>query len=119
MLGYGDGTFTRESQFGIAPGGNFGMDNVKCSGSESDIRDCRHTTRDDCGPEEAAGAICSNFLGSNPDSSATPEGEYISSVSFVAGPSGCISYLGFYIKRHVLVKDQNKMKSPKLSSIPM
>ena len=75
MLGYGDGTFTRESQFGMAPGGNFGMDDVKCSGSETDIRDCRHTTRDDCGPEEAAGAICSNFLGSNPDSPATPEGE--------------------------------------------
>ena len=43
MLGYGDGTFTRESQFGMAPGGNYGMDDVKCSGSESDIRDCRHT----------------------------------------------------------------------------
>ena len=83
MLGYGDGTFTRESQFGMAPGGNFGMDDVKCSGSESDIRDCRHTTRDDCGPEEAAGAICSNFLGSNPDSSATPEGEYTEYIEYI------------------------------------
>ena len=65
MLGYGDGTFTRESQFGNAPGGNFGMDDVKCSGSETDIRDCSHVTVDDCGPREAAGAICSNFLGSS------------------------------------------------------
>ena len=64
MLGYGDGMFTRESQFGYAPNGDFGMDQVECSGSETDIRDCRHYTYDDCGPDEAAGAICSNHLGS-------------------------------------------------------
>ena len=75
MLGYGDGTFTRESQFGNAPGGNFGMDDVKCSGSETDIRDCSHVTHDDCGAGEAAGAICSNYLGSDAESSEDPLGE--------------------------------------------
>ena len=75
MLGYGDGTFTRESQFGNAPGGIFGMDDVKCSGSETDIRDCSHTTMDDCGAGEAAGAICSNYLGSDAESSADTSGE--------------------------------------------
>ena len=65
MLGYGNGTFTRESQFGDVPGGDFGMDEVKCSGSETDIRDCSHVTVDNCGPGEAAGAICWNYLGSS------------------------------------------------------
>ena len=39
MLGYGDGKFTTGSFFGF-PYGDFGMDNVKCTGSETDIRDC-------------------------------------------------------------------------------
>ena len=75
MLGYGEGTFTRESQFGNAPGGNFGMDDVKCSGSETDFRDCSHVTYDDCGAGEAAGVICSNYLGSDAESPAAPLGE--------------------------------------------
>ena len=65
MLGYGNGTFTRESQFGIVPDGNFGMDDVKCVGTETSILDCPHLTVDNCGPGEAAGAICSNYLGSS------------------------------------------------------
>ena len=64
MLGYRDGTFTTNSKFGNPPNGDFGMDDVKCTGSETDIRDCPHVTRDDCGTGEAAGAICSNHLGS-------------------------------------------------------
>ena len=75
MLGYRDGTSTIKSRFGNAPSGNFGMDDVKCTGSETDIRDCSHKTYDDCGAEEAAGAICSNYLGSETESSSTPVGE--------------------------------------------
>ena len=75
MLGYRDGTSTIKSRFGNAPSGNFGMDDVKCTGSETDIRDCSHVTHDDCGAGEAAGAICSNYLGSDAESSADPLGE--------------------------------------------
>ena len=42
MLGYRDGTFTTNSKFGNPPNGDFGMDDVKCTGSETDIRDCSH-----------------------------------------------------------------------------
>ena len=75
MLGYGAGTFTRESQFGNVPGGDFGMDDVKCSGSETDIRDCRHVTSDDCGAGEAAGVICSDFQGSDGESPSAAVGQ--------------------------------------------
>ena len=65
MLGYGDGTFTTRSYFGNPPNGDFGMDDVKCTGSEADIKDCPHVTNHNCGPGEAAGAYCSNYLGPN------------------------------------------------------
>jgi hypothetical protein len=58
MLGFSSFNFTTKSQFGIVPK-EFGMDNVKCSGFESDIRDCPHDTTDDCSADEGAGMICS------------------------------------------------------------
>jgi len=59
MLGFPNGTFTKESFFGNVSQ-DFVMDNVRCNGSEKDIRDCPHKTRSDCGEHEAAGVICSN-----------------------------------------------------------
>ena len=67
MLGYGDGKFTTGSIFGYPPNGDFGMDDVKCTGSEADIKDCPHVTNHNCGPGEAAGAVCWNYLGPNTD----------------------------------------------------
>ena len=51
------------------------MDDVKCSGSETDIRDCRHVTSDDCGAGEAAGVICSDFQGSDGESPSADVGQ--------------------------------------------
>ena len=58
MLGYRSGVPTRESHFGVVAA-NFGMDDVTCTGRETDIRDCVHSKSHDCGGGEAAGGICS------------------------------------------------------------
>ena len=43
---------------GSSRGLNYAMDEVSCDGSEAQLRDCRHSQRHDCGPSEAAGAVC-------------------------------------------------------------
>ena len=60
MLGYLYGSPTSESRFGRVSD-NFAMDDVKCAGTEESLLDCPHRTRDNCGPGEAAGVICSNY----------------------------------------------------------
>ena len=37
---------------------DFAMDNVKCSGIERRLKDCLHTTHENCGPGEGAGVVC-------------------------------------------------------------
>jgi len=58
MLGFSGGRATRESRYGSIPGGRYGMDNVECRGFEDSLRDCPHSSQDDCGPGEAAGVVC-------------------------------------------------------------
>lgn len=36
----------------------FVMDDVRCTGSESDIMQCPHSTTDNCGSNEGAGVRC-------------------------------------------------------------
>ena len=60
MLGYNAGQFTKTSQFGRVSD-DFGMDNVKCIGTEASILDCPHTTEEDCGGDEGLGVICSGI----------------------------------------------------------
>jgi len=57
MLGFVGGISTVESYFGTVRT-NFGMDNVLCDGSESDISDCPHDTSHNCGQYEGAGVKC-------------------------------------------------------------
>jgi len=57
-LGYSGGSATTNSRFGIAPGGDFGMDDVKCQGYEDKLTDCQYASYDDCEASEAAGVVC-------------------------------------------------------------
>ena len=61
MLGYNGGQITSKSQFGQVSG-DFGMDNVKCTGNEASIFDCTYITNDDCGGGEGLGVICSGVF---------------------------------------------------------
>ena len=63
QLGFTNGTATRQSHFGNVSD-VFSMDNVNCSGNEARIQDCSYNLKDDCGRQEGAGVICSNFTGS-------------------------------------------------------
>ena len=45
---------TRGSSHGL----NYAMDEISCDGSEAKLMNCRHSQRHDCGPSEAAGAVC-------------------------------------------------------------
>ena len=56
-LGFTGGQATRSSRFGRVPD-NFVMDDVKCSGRELRLEDCRHNKRDNCGTREGAGVVC-------------------------------------------------------------
>ena len=53
--------FTMGSRFGLVQD-DFAMDNVKCSGDESRLEDCRYDTEEDCGGDEAAGVVCSRVV---------------------------------------------------------
>merc|ERR1711934_958959 len=57
-LGYSGGSATTNSRFGNAPGGDFGMDDVKCQGYEEKLTDCQYASYDDCEASEAAGVVC-------------------------------------------------------------
>ena len=43
---------------GSSHGHNYAMDEVSCDGRETKLKNCRHSQRHDCGPSEAAGAVC-------------------------------------------------------------
>jgi len=59
-LGFKDVLVTYvESHFG-AVSERFGMDNVECTGSETSLGLCHHSTVDDCGRTEGAGVKCDN-----------------------------------------------------------
>ena len=71
-LGYSGGTPTTNSRYGNAPGGDFGLDDVKCQvklliqlqshgfcqGHEDKLTDCQYASYDDCEASEAAGVVC-------------------------------------------------------------
>jgi len=48
---------TWSSKFGEAVG-PYGMDDVKCSGSETNITNCKFSLNSNCGSDEAAGVVC-------------------------------------------------------------
>ena len=53
------GYSTKESYFGkVELERQSGFDQVRCSGRESSIVDCRHEAFDDCGDSEGAGVVC-------------------------------------------------------------
>ena len=60
MLGFSFGDSTIGSQFGDFPAVGRGFDDVACTGTETDIRQCTHTNPGNCGVTEGAGVRCSN-----------------------------------------------------------
>ena len=42
-----------------SPGANYGIENITCIGTESNIAECNYTTDHDCYRHESAGVICS------------------------------------------------------------
>jgi len=70
MLGFADGgSATTNNEFNTRNDGDFSMDQVSCSGSESSLFDCRYDQRDDCGPGEVAGVRCRGTRSSAPGGS--------------------------------------------------
>ena len=65
-LGFTSGGYaTQESYFGkVDLEKQSGFDQVRCSGRESSLVDCRHETFDDCGDSEGAGVVCYSDEGS-------------------------------------------------------
>merc|ERR1719153_1361668 len=59
-LGFTAGGYsTKESYFGkVDLERQSGFDEVRCSGRESSLVDCRHESHDDCGDSEGAGVVC-------------------------------------------------------------
>jgi len=59
-LGFSSGGYsTKESYFGkVDLERQSGFDEVRCSGRESSLVDCRHESYDDCGDGEGAGVVC-------------------------------------------------------------
>merc|ERR1712142_1046782 len=59
-LGFSSGGYsTKESYFGkVDLERQSGFDEVRCSGRESSLVDCRHESHDDCGDSEGAGVVC-------------------------------------------------------------
>ena len=60
MLGFSNGDATVSSTFGAVPAVGPGFDDVACTGTETDIRQCTHTNPGNCGVTEGAGVRCSN-----------------------------------------------------------
>ena len=58
MLGFSFGKAVTSSHFGVAST-DFMMDDVFCSGQETSLLDCPHSTSHNCQADEAAGVICS------------------------------------------------------------
>ena len=58
MLGFRYGYPTVNNNFGPVPAVGPGMDDVECSGNETDIRSCPHLALGNCGPTEGAGVRC-------------------------------------------------------------
>jgi len=58
MLGYSSGFRTWRSEFGSVSSSNFIMDNVRCTGSESNLLDCEYLSTDNCATSEGAGVMC-------------------------------------------------------------
>ena len=50
---------TQYSKFGRVPA-DFRMDDVQCTGEESNLLNCTHTKNHNCGASEGAGVICSS-----------------------------------------------------------
>merc|ERR1719233_548648 len=63
-LGFKSGGYaTKESYFGsVQLETQAGWDQVRCSGRESSLIDCRHESYDDCGNSEGAGVVCHSDL---------------------------------------------------------
>merc|ERR1719317_1415655 len=59
-LGFPSGGYsTKESYFGkVDLERQSGFDEVRCSGRESSLVECRHESHDDCGDGEGAGVVC-------------------------------------------------------------
>jgi len=64
-LGFTAGGYsTKESYFGkVDLERQSGFDEVRCSGRESSLVDCRHESHDDCGDGEGAGVVCYRGIG--------------------------------------------------------
>ena len=60
MLGFSNGDATLLSTFGPVPAVGPGMDDVACTGTETDIRQCTNVNPGNCGVGEGAGVRCSN-----------------------------------------------------------
>ena len=59
-LGYGPLIrATSSSTFGTVST-NFIMDDVQCTGSESQLQDCTHSPNHNCGGNEGAGVVCTD-----------------------------------------------------------
>merc|ERR1711970_453388 len=83
-LGFTSGGYaTKESYFGkVDLERQSGFDEVRCSGRESSLVDCRHESHDDCGDGEGAGVVCYREPGDYEES-----GDY----SYNSGSSGSSS----------------------------
>ena len=61
------------SSFGWDSNYNFVMDNVACSGSESQLQTCSYSGSHNCGSSEGAGVVCSPVPDPTPRPSASPQ----------------------------------------------
>ena len=48
--------------YGTVDGHNFALDDVKCTGSESSLEDCKHLTKENCNAWETVGVACTGEL---------------------------------------------------------
>ena len=68
---------------GSSQGLTYAMDEVNCTGIEEHLIHCQHSLRADCGPNEAAGAVCDSVTEEDLQEQASKVDEcYASGVSF-------------------------------------